>query len=88
MIFQRRWGFGIGSLFSLIVVYFIFLYARGQGWTLLAFISKWYLIIMGGLFALSFAIILLILLLYLLIFLKHKKHKNKEYVDVEFTVKE
>ena len=99
MLVQKRWGFGIGTIFSLIVVYFIFLYSGDKDWTLLAFISKWYLIIVGGLIALSLGIILLIMLLSLLIFLiamlklhafgkKYKNKKTKEYVDVEYKVKE
>ncbi len=99
MLFQERWSFGLGTIFSLIVVYFIFLYSRDKGWTILAFISKWYLIIAGGLIALSFGIILLILLLSLLVLLAamlklrkfgktYKKPKTKEYVDVEYKVKE
>ena len=97
MIAQKKWGFGLGSIFSLIVVYFIFLYSREKGWALLAFISKWYLIIAGGLIAVSFGIILLVILLSLLLFLfamlrlhmfKRKNRKAKEYVDVEYKVKE
>lgn len=94
---QRRWGFGIGTIFSLIVVYFIYLYSKDRGWTLLAFISKWYLIITGGLIALSLGIILLVILISLLVFLfamlklhgfrkKHKK-QSKEYIDAEYKVK-
>ena len=97
MIVQKRWGFGLGTVFSLIVVYFIFLYSRDKEWAFLAFISKWYLIIAGGLIALSLGIVLLIILLALLIFLismlklrsfgKTYK-KDKKYVDVEYKVKE
>src|SRR3989338_4167673 len=97
MIFQKRWNFGLGTIFSLIVVYFIFLYSRDKGWTLLAFISKWYLIIVGGLIALSIAIILLVILFTFLIFIfamlklhafrkSDSKRKNKDYVDVEYKV--
>ncbi len=99
MIVQKRWGFGLGTIFSLIVVYFIYLYSKAQGWALLAFISKWYLIIVGGLIALSLAIIILVILFTLLVFLvsmlrlhsfnrKAKKQKAKDYVDVEYKVKE
>ena len=99
MLFQKRWSFGIGSIFSLIVVYFIFLYSKEKGWYFLAFISKWYLIIVGGLIAFSLGAILLIILLSLLLLSitaiklnlvnrKYKKHKNKEYVDAEYKVKE
>ena len=99
MLVQKRWSFGLGTIFSLIVVYFIFLYSRDKGWALLAFISKWYLIIVGGLIALSLGIILLIILFSLLMFLfamlrlhninkSHKRQKSKEFIDVEYKVKE
>lgn len=99
MLVQKKWGFGLGTAFSLIVIYFIFLYSKDKGWTFLAFLSKWYLIIVGGLIAVSFGIILLVLLAFLFIFLvgmlrlhhfgrKYKKQQHKDYVDVEFKVKE
>lgn len=99
MLLQKRWNFGIGTIFSLIVVYFIFLYSRDKGWVFLAFISKWYLIVVGGLIALSLGIILLIILFSLLMLLlamiklrsvgkKYKRQKTKGYVDVEYKVKE
>lgn len=99
MLIQKRWGFGLGTIFSLIVVYFIYLYSKQQGWALLALISKWYLIIIGGLIALSFGIILLIILFSLLMLLfamlklynfnkKHKSKKSREFIDVEYKVKE
>ncbi|HLD88981.1 MAG TPA: hypothetical protein VI894_02120 [Candidatus Nanoarchaeia archaeon] len=43
------------TFFSLIVIYFIFLFSSqqaGRGWDFLAFISKWYLIIVVGLLGL------------------------------------
>lgn len=102
MLIQKRWNFGLGTIFSLIVVYFIYIYSKGRGWALLAFISKWYLIIVGGLIALSIGIILLVLLSSLLIFLfamlrlhafnkkykKYTKQKAKEYVDIDYKIKE
>lgn len=99
MILQKKWNFGLGTIFSLIVVYFIFLYSRDKGWAVLAFISKWYLIIAGGLIALSLGIILLVILVSLLLFLiamiklrifgkGYKKKKSREYVDVEYNIKE
>ena len=99
MLVQKRLNFGIGTIFSLIVVYFIFLYAKDKGWTLLAFMSKWYLIIVGGLIALSLGIILLIILFSLLMLLiamirlktinkGHKNKKHKEYVDVDYKIEE
>lgn len=96
MIIRKKWGFGIGTIFSLIVVYFIYLYSKDRGWALLALISKWYLIIAGGLMLLSLAVILFVILISLLMFLAamvkfkkfHKKHKNAEYLDAEYEVKE
>jgi len=96
---SRKWNFGIGTVFSLIVVYFIYLYAKDKGWVILAFLSKWYLIIIGSLIALSLGIILLVVLFSLLMFLialvKFKKinktynrKKTKEFVDVEYKIKE
>ena len=95
---QRRWTFGLGTVFSLIVVYFIYLYSKDKGWSFLAFMSKWYLIIIGGLTLLSFGIILLIIVFSLLLLLlaafklrksaKAPKKKSKEYIDVEYKVKE
>ena len=98
MMIRRRWGFGLGTFFSLIVIYFIYLYSKDKGWTLLAFISRWYLIIIGGLIALSLGIILFIIIISLLVFLfamlrlhkfgkAHKKEK-KGYIDAEYKVKE
>ena len=95
---RKQWNFGFGTIFSLIIIYFIFLYSRDKGWAVLTFISKWYLIIVGGIIALSVGIILLVILFSLLMFLigalklrslnkKHKKNQ-KEYVDVEYKVKD
>lgn len=99
MAIQKKWGFGFGTIFSLIVVYFIFLYSRDKGWSILALISKWYLIIVGGLIALSFGIFLLVIILSLFAFLitifrlksfgkKHKKQEDKKLVDAEYEIKE
>lgn len=95
---KRKWGFGLGTIFTLIVVYFIHLYSKDKGWSVLAFISKWYLFIVGGLIALSFLIILLVMLFSLVLlllaalklrkFTKAGKKKEKNYVDVEYKVKE
>jgi len=89
-------NFGLGTIFSLIVVYFIYLYSKDKEWALLALISKWYLIIAAGLMLLSLAVILFVILVSLLMFLVtmikfrkfHKKHKKTEYFDVEYKVKE
>ena len=95
---RKKWNFGLGTIFSLIVVYFIFLYSRDKGWAVLAFLSKWYLIIVGGLFALSLGIILLVLFISLFLLavtmLKIRKIKKKNasqkksYVDAEYRIEE
>ena len=97
---KKRWSFGLGTIFSLIVVYFIHLYAKDKGWASLASISKWYLIIVGILITLPLLILAMILLISLPVFLiaaiklkmhgksgkKYKKHK--EYIDAEYKIKE
>jgi len=99
MIIQKKWGFGLGTVFSLIVVYFIYLYSKDKGWVVLALLSKWYLIIAGILVALPLIVIFLIILFSLLMFLLasvklrklskgNKNKKSKEYIDAEFSVKE
>ena len=98
MLIQKRWNFGLGTVFSLIAAYFIFLYSRDKGWLLLAFLSKWYLIIVGGFILLSIGIVLLVLLFSLILLLiaalrlrqfkKTYKKQKKEYIDADFKVKE
>ena len=99
MIIARKLNFGLGTIFSLIVIYFIHLYSKDKGWVILTFLSKWYLIIVGGIILLSFGIIILVLLFSLIMFLvaflkinnlnkKNKKQKSNEYIDVDFKVKE
>ena len=98
MMARRRWGFGAGTIFSLIVIYFIYLYSKDKEWKILAFVSKWYLIIIGGLIALSFTVVLLVMLFSLLLLLlaalkirklnKGRKRKDKGYVNVEYEIKE
>ncbi|MDO8741040.1 MAG: hypothetical protein Q7J54_05715 [Candidatus Woesearchaeota archaeon] len=46
------------SMFSLIVVYFIYHFANEKGWALLAFVSKLYLIVIVGVFAVLFIVML------------------------------
>ena len=95
----RRWNFGLGTVFSLIIIYFIYLYSKDKGWAVLAFLSKWYLIIVGGIIALSLGMIVLVLLFSLIMFLiallkinklnkKGKKEKSKNYIEAEYEVKE
>ena len=100
MILSKKFNFGLGTLLSLIIVYFVYLFSKDKGWALLAFLAKWYLIIVLVLFILPLAIILLIILLVsifsILTFLfarakfrkNFKQKKNKEYIDAEFKVKE
>ena len=90
MLVLKKWNFGLGTVFSLIVVYFILLYSRDKQWALLAFLSKWYLIIIGGLIALSVGIILIVFVLSMVFFVKRKKKKQnkKEFIEAEFKVKE
>lgn len=91
---QKRWSFGFGTIFSLIVVYFIYLYSKDKGWALLAAVSKWYLIIAAGLMLLSLAVIIFVILIFLLMFFVtmirfkkfHKKNKKSEYLDAEYEV--
>ncbi len=93
---NRQMAFGLGTVFSLIVVYFIFLYSRDKGWGALAFASKWYLIIAGILIALPIAILLIVLIIMLLLFLismfkmhslSKKRPIQKKYIDVEYKIK-
>ena len=64
----------------------------------MAFIAKWYLIIVGGFIALSMGIVVLVLLFSFIMFIaalfriKHLQRKNKKkaknYIDADFEVKE
>lgn len=97
MRYQRRTRFGFGTILSLIVVYFIYLYSKDKGWTLLAFISKWYLIISLGIIGIFAGIIILTLLLFFITFIialirnktsKKRKTKEQNYIDAEYEIKE
>lgn len=99
MMLQKRWNFGLGTVFSLIIIYFIYLYSKDKGWSVLAFLSKWYLIIISSLIALPLVIIFLVAVFSLLAVLaamarmkfpagKYKKKKTKDYVEAEYRVKE
>ena len=97
-------SFGFGSIISLILVYFIYLYADEKGWKLLAFISKAYLIVYIALIGIAIGTFALIALLSFLMFRKAKgfkiytfgskpakdgKQKNqKKYIDAEYKIKE
>jgi len=102
MIIKRGWSLGLGSVFSFIVMYFIFLYSREKGWVVLAFISKWYLIVAGILIALPLLVVLFVVLLSLLVLLisvirlkilkmrhnRKKSGKSDNYIDAEYKVRE
>jgi len=95
-IFAARWA--IGNLVTFIIVFFIFLYADAQtklagshwGWGILAFITKWYLIISLALFALTILIPLLIVLIAIIISWRQmsKRKKKKDYLDIDYELKE
>ncbi|MEK6968579.1 MAG: hypothetical protein AABX51_08190 [Nanoarchaeota archaeon] len=96
-VFATRWA--LGNLVTLIIVFFIYLYADTQakivgsnfGWGILAFITKWYLIISIAFLALTILIPLLIILIAIIIsfrqFSKARK-KKKDYLDIDYEVKE
>ena len=92
--YRRRWNFGLGTILSLIIVYFIYLYSTDKGWGLLAFFSKWYLIISLGIMGIFVAIIALSLLVILLGFVfayvnsRKLRKKEKNYIDADYEIKE
>src|SRR3989338_8207958 len=99
MVIRKKLSFGgLGTIFSLIVVYFIYKYSDSQGWGVLVFIAKWYLIIVGGFIALSLGIVLLVLLFSLIMFIaalfrikslqRKSKKKAKNFIEAEYEVKE
>lgn len=61
-------SFGFGSIISLILAYFIYLYANEKGWKLLAFASKAYLIAYIALIGITLGIFAIIALLSYLMF--------------------
>lgn len=86
---------GIPTIISIIIAYFIYQYSKQQGWTLLAFISKAYLLFYLIIGAIIIAIVLLILLVIFIMFLfykkskdkkKDKKDKNKKIIDAEYKI--
>ncbi|MBS3143018.1 hypothetical protein J4464_06535 [Candidatus Woesearchaeota archaeon] len=91
---KKQYTFGLGSVFSLIVVFFIYLYARdqtGAGWGILAFIAKWYVIIFGGLLALAVLLVILVTLVLLGFFIYARlrmRRPRKNVVDAEYRVDE
>ncbi|MCK5630353.1 MAG: hypothetical protein KAI26_07080 [Nanoarchaeota archaeon] len=90
-----------GTLFTLILVYFIYLIAKDKEWKILSFITGAYLFIIIGFFALVILGILLLILIPLLflkkpILVKRFKRKsviknpkaNNNAIDVDFKVKD
>ncbi len=89
--------FAFGNVLTFIIVFFIFLYADSQtklsgahwGWGVLAFITKWYLIISVGVILIAIVLPLLIFLLAMLIAMRARgKKKKKDYIEAEYEVKE
>ena len=91
----RRIRFGFGSVISLVIAYFLYLYSSSRGFTTIAFIAKAYLIVYLGI-----ALFIMIMMLFTIFILgrglrKMRKagyakneQKEKEYVDVEYKIKE
>ena len=83
---RMQLSIGMGSIVSLIVVYFIYLYASdpvrgGIGWIILSWITKVYLIVVIGIIALGLLVLLLISLVIFSFFLyaKFSANKYKDY---------
>ena len=92
---NRRLSISFGTLFSIIVVYFIFLYTKNQqgiGWTILKYIAGAYLVLSVGFILLAILVFLIISLVLLSFFLyakfSHDKHKKKKIFEPKFKVKE
>ena len=89
--------FGFGSVVSLVIAYFIYLYSSSKGFTTIAFLAKAYLIVYLGI-----AMFIIILMAFAIFILGRgprkmkrggyaksgQKEKGKEYVDVEYKIKE
>ena len=77
---QTRYSLGFGTLFSLIVVGFIYLYARDKagGWVFLKWGALIYLFIIGIPFLL-FLLIMALIALFLLLFFISAKFKLRKY---------
>ena len=78
---------GLGTFFTLIIVYFIYKYSAAQGWFLLALLAKIYLIIAGiGLLLL----LLLPIIMWLVVWLaltNLSRRKKKKYIEPEYKIK-
>ena len=98
----NKYSVGIGSILSIIIVLFIYLYSRERtgGWIILKWISLIYLIVVGGLLILSILVVIIIYLVIILFFLyakwtakraakTGKKVKtDKDAIDAEYEVKD
>jgi len=98
----RGFNFRLGSIFSLIIIFFIYLFSYNQtqiqghhaGWDFLTFVTKWYLIIVVGITV--FVILLPIIILLLAAFFlwisrrrkKKAKHRKGNVIDADYEVKE
>ena len=91
---QKRFTISFGTVFSVITVYFIYLYSSdqvGRGWAVLAFVSKWYLIVFISLVLLGLLVFLLISLILFTFFIYAKlspKKKRDNVYEAKFKVKE
>ncbi len=90
-------GWTFGTLFTLIIVFFIYMYAKDHsashwGWKVLMYITGAYLVISALMLILMVAIPILIILIALIIAWRarsrHKKKKKSDVIDVDFEVKE
>jgi hypothetical protein len=89
---RRRWGlgFGVGTIFSLIIVFFIYKYSQGQhaatddlGWAVLEFVTKWYLLIFLGIAALVVVLAILGLIWTGIVYFTVKRQMRKMYREEE-----
>jgi len=97
----RGFNFRFGSVFSLIIIFFIYLFAYNQtqilghhaGWDFLAFVAKWYLIIVVAitLFIILIPIIIVLLAAFFLWISRKRKKKTKHrkgnVIDADYEVK-
>jgi MFS family permease len=97
----RRWGlgFGIGSVFTFIIVLFIYLFSRDRyratqewGWRILELITKWYIIITLAIIGIAVLIILIGVILAIITHFRVKrkmsKMKNQDVIDADYKIKE
>jgi len=88
---KTRFRITLGTVLTLIIVYFIYLYAKERDWTILKYLTGayiWFWIII-------FILPILFLILFLSIFFwkyfslkrKMRKERSKKVVDVKYRVK-